>query len=238
MGGDQRGEAAVRARCRCSAPITPSAVCVIEIAGRLVGEQDARARWRARGRWRRAAARRPRAAPGDARRAAQARRDRSSSAALPRASAARDAGDHLRQHDVLERREFRQQMMELIDEAELPSGAARCAARRTCAPQSRPPISTSPPSGRSSSPATCSSVDLPAPDGPTSATISPGRSASVDAAQHRQLDAAPGGRCARRRAARAPRRRRSLIAQRLDRIEPRRAPGRVERRQERQRRAP
>src|SRR6266849_4212365 len=33
--------------------------------------------------------------------------------------AARDAGDHLRQHDVLERREFRQEMMELVDEAEI-----------------------------------------------------------------------------------------------------------------------
>src|SRR3546814_3259454 len=34
-----------------------------------------------------------------------------------------------------------------------------------------PPMRTSPPSGRSSRPATCSSVDLPDPDGPTSATI-------------------------------------------------------------------
>src|SRR5437667_223293 len=32
-------------------------------------------------------------------------------------------------------------------------------------------------SGRSSRPATCSIVDLPAPEGPTSATISPGASA-------------------------------------------------------------
>src|SRR5260370_1438198 len=35
---------------------------------------------------------------------------------------------------------------------------------------------TAPPSGRSNRPATCSIVDLPAPDGPTSATISPGAS--------------------------------------------------------------
>jgi len=34
-------------------------------------------------------------------------------------AAARDAGDHLRQHDVFERREFRQQMMELVDETDL-----------------------------------------------------------------------------------------------------------------------
>ena len=39
-------------------------------------------------------------------------------------------------------------------------------------PQARPSRMTSPASGRSSSPARCSSVDLPAPDGATSATIS------------------------------------------------------------------
>ena len=37
----------------------------IEIAGRLVGQQHARARWRPRGRWRRAAARRRTIRPGD-----------------------------------------------------------------------------------------------------------------------------------------------------------------------------
>src|SRR6185369_14019414 len=65
-----------------------------------------------------------------------------------------DATDHLRQHDVLDGREFRQEMMKLIDKAER----------------------TAPPPGRSNRPATCSIVDLPAPDGPTSATISPGAS--------------------------------------------------------------
>ena len=29
------------------------------------------------------------------------------------------AGDHLRQHDIFERREFRQQMMKLVDEPDL-----------------------------------------------------------------------------------------------------------------------
>ncbi len=38
----------------------------------------------------------------------------------------------------------------------------------------RPPTSTAPASGRSSAPSRCSSVDLPDPDGPTIATISPG----------------------------------------------------------------
>ncbi len=44
--------------------------------------------------------------------------------------------------------------------------------------------STSPASGRSSSPARCSSVDLPAPEGAISATDWPGQSARLGAAQH------------------------------------------------------
>ena len=103
----------------------------------------------------------------------------SSSSARARAAVSRDAGDHLRQHDVLQRREFRQQMVELIDEADRSRGgcAVRSRVGHACRNRGRP-SSTSPPSGRSSSPATWSSVDLPAPDGPTSATISPGLSAS------------------------------------------------------------
>src|SRR5271169_7165747 len=91
-------------------------------------------------------------------------------------------------------------------------------------------MSTSPPSGRSSNPATCSNVDLPAPDGPTSATISPGRKArstpfstlsSVPASRKtrrtsRNSSAAPAG---------IPG---SLVAQGFDRVEPGGAPGRVE----------
>ena len=151
---------------------------VVEIAGRLVGRAGFSGRWRARGRSRRAAARRPTAAPAGGR-AARPSPTRSSSirGLAPRAGARATAGDHLRQHDVFERREFRQQMMELIDEAEraaaqqrapLVGQAAAIRARRS-APRRHP--------GRSSSPATCSSVDFPAPDGPTSATISPGCSA-------------------------------------------------------------
>ena len=41
--------------------------------------------------------------------------------------------------------------------------------------QSWPLMMTWPPSGVSSSPAMCSSVDLPAPEGPTSATACPGK---------------------------------------------------------------
>ena len=42
MGGDQRGEAGARGRCSIRVAMTPSAVCVVEIAGRLVGEQHLR----------------------------------------------------------------------------------------------------------------------------------------------------------------------------------------------------
>ena len=38
--------------------------------------------------------------------------------------------DHLRQHDVFHRGEFRQQVMRLIDEADLGSGESACARRR------------------------------------------------------------------------------------------------------------
>ena len=44
---------------------------------------------------------------------------------------------------------------------------------------SSPAMLTRPESGVSRSPATCSSVDLPAPEGATSATTSPGATASV-----------------------------------------------------------
>ena len=54
-------------------------------------------------------------------------------------------------------------------------------------PQARPPRMTSPASGRSSRPAVCSSVDLPAPDGATSATISPRLQREIGAVQDGQL---------------------------------------------------
>ena len=78
----------------------------------------------------------------------------------------------------------------------------------------------------------CSRVDLPVPDGPISATISPG---AID-------NDAPRNISRRLRPCRKPRTipsrdnaAGSLIAQRLDRIEPRRPPGRIDRRQQRQR---
>src|SRR5258708_520045 len=102
------------------------------------------------------------------------------------------------------------------------------------APHGLPARRISPPSGRSSSPATCSRVDLPAPDGPTSATISPDRSASDAPRSTGSFDAAWLN---VRSTARSSSDGASLIAQRLDRIEPRRAPRRIERREERQRKA-
>ena len=86
-----------------------------------------------------------------------------------------EAADHLRQHDVLERGEFRQQMMQLIDEADRVAPDARCA-RRPTGPRSarrrdRPRRRRDARAG----PAICSSVDLPAPDGATSATDCPGQ---------------------------------------------------------------
>ena len=72
------------------------------------------------------AARQPRRPVPGARRKADAVEQLGRLAARP---AARDPGDHLRQHDIFERREFRQQVMELVDESRSPSAAARCAAR-------------------------------------------------------------------------------------------------------------
>ena len=71
-------------------------------------------------------------------------------------------------------RELGQEVMELIDEADLHAADGGALAVGEAARLPRPATSTSPASGRSSSPAMWRSVDLPAPDGATSATISPG----------------------------------------------------------------
>ena len=89
---------------------------------------------------------------------------------------------------------------------------------------------TSPASGRSSRPARCSSVDLPAPDGATSATDlarrrARGRRRAGPRAARRPAPIAALDASSRRAPGRRPRRT-SFIAQRLDRIEPGRAPGR------------
>ena len=64
-------------------------------------------------------------------------------------------------------------MVVLVDEAqELPAQSRALAVARS--PADLPSMMTSPSSGRSSRPAICSRVDLPLPDWPTRATISPG----------------------------------------------------------------
>lgn len=83
-----------------------------------------------------------------------------------------DTGGALRQDDILGGGKFRQEMMRLIDE----STSARLAAVRSASASrviALPPISTSPELALSSSPAICSRVDFPAPEGATRATISP-----------------------------------------------------------------
>ncbi len=92
-----------------------------------------------------------------------------------------------------------------------------------------------PPSGASSPPSTCSSVLLPTPDAPTTATISPGLDLEVEVAQHldrpvgRRVGLVEGGHRQERHAARYSTLIRggsltaaSLVPQRLRRVEPRR----------------
>src|SRR5271156_3521177 len=97
-----------------------------------------------------------------------------------------------------------------------------------------PPILTSPASGRSSRPARCKSVDFPAPDGAISATDWPGESSrlapfrtSIVVSPRPYLRSTPSSVSAATRAA-------SFIAERLDRIELGCAPGRIDRRRERE----
>ncbi len=95
---------------------------VVEIAGRLVGEQDLGVVGQCPDDRDPLllAARQPCRAVLGARRQTDTGQQRRRLLPGPPAP---DAGDHLRQHDVFERRKFRQQMMELIDETQL--GAAQ-----------------------------------------------------------------------------------------------------------------
>ena len=219
---------------------------LVEHAARRCAGRDCRsarrpaagaARWRGRGRSRRAAARRPTAAPAGGR-ARSARPTRASSSrralcAAPRAARRRSSAAASRSRarrtpaagDGTGRRSRCRRGASRVRVASSQAGAV---AGRRCRPR--------PPSAARAGPAMCSSVDLPAPDGPTSATISPGstvksrRRAARRARAPACLEAAGDDRAARARDAPLP----SLIAQRLDRIEPRGPPGRIERRQERQ----
>src|SRR5262245_2662106 len=91
-------------------------------------------------------------------------------------------------------------------------------------------MTTSPLSAFSSNPAICSSVDLPQPEGPTNATISPGRTDS-DTPFNTSSRAAPLPKpraifCSVRTSVEL------LIPKSLHRIEPRRAPRGIETRQQ------
>ena len=145
----------------------------IEIAGRLVGEEQARrvgdrardgdALLLAAGQFGRTVSRR---APSPRKPSSCSARSFASACDRPRMS--------LRHHDVLERREFRQEMVELVDEADLHapqrvrSGVVH-AGGRLAADEDLAGVRLL------QSPATWRSVDLPVPDGATSATISPGQ---------------------------------------------------------------
>src|ERR1700722_7388116 len=97
-----------------------------------------------------------------------------------------------------------------------------------------PPIRTSPASGRSNSPARCRSVDFPAPDGAMSATDWPGASSSEAPFRTSTVVSPRPYRRSTLSSVSAATRAWSFIAQRLDRIELGRAPGRIDRRRERQ----
>ena len=93
--------------CRCSSWKSAEhlgARLRVEGAGRLVGEEERRAGSRAPARWRRAAAGRPRAAPGGRSPSPGSRPSRAARARAPRRSFRGEAGVEQRQLDVPERR--------------------------------------------------------------------------------------------------------------------------------------
>src|SRR5580704_2612773 len=97
-----------------------------------------------------------------------------------------------------------------------------------------PPILTSPASGRSKRPARCRSVDLPAPDGPMSATDWPGDSSSEAPFRTSTVVSPRPYRRSTAWSESAATRVASFITQRLDWIELGCAPGRIDRRRKRQ----
>src|SRR5271154_4021290 len=97
-----------------------------------------------------------------------------------------------------------------------------------------PPILTSPALGRSNRPARCRSVDFPAPDGATNATDWPGESSRLAPLRTSTVVSPPPYRRSTSSRVSAATRAASFIAQRLDRIELGCAPGRIDRRRQRQ----
>ena len=98
--------------------------------------------------------------------------------------------DQQRHHHVFERGEFRQQVVELVDETQR-AVAQLAALRHRSAPTSagrrhRPRRS----SAESRPPSRCSSVLLPAPEAPTMATVSPAHHRQLEAVEHRRAQVA------------------------------------------------
>ena len=156
-----------RSRSRIAAPGG-----AVEVAGRLVGEDELRADRRGPGRWPRAGARRPTASPADGSAGPRARPAR---ARPPRPAGAPSAG---RRGRAARRRRCRRRSRRRAGRTT--GRRTRCA--RPAAPTGRgptspttswPAIRTEPSVGRSSVPSRCRSVDLPEPDGPTIPSSSP-----------------------------------------------------------------
>ena len=108
----------------------------------------------------------------------------------------------------------------------------RVRAASSSAVQFCPAMKTSPAVGASSRPAICSSDDLPAPEGPTRATISPGSTVRLASTEDIEPPLALAVAARRHGAVRAPASApavRHSYLKRLDRIEPRGAPGGIER---------
>ncbi len=151
---------------------TFSAVALIEIAGRFVGQQQ-RGVVRDRAGDRDALALAARKLPRPVRAAGgEAERVEELVGPLQRGGG-RDAGEALGQGDVLAGGEVAEEVVELVDEADPVApdrGALLVGEGAGVDPGDRPPCRSI---GRSRRPAICRRVDLPAPEGATSATSSP-----------------------------------------------------------------
>ena len=183
--GDHQRSSRPRRAARAAAPRIALAGARVEVAGRLVGEHDRRLGRRARGRSPRAGARRRTASPARCRQTVaepDALERRLRGAAAARAS--RDAARTADRSATLSTRAQPVEQEELLEhEADRRARAAPTARGRTARATSSPASAHVAAVGRSSVPITCSSVDLPEPDGPTIADQLALLDGQVDAAQ-------------------------------------------------------
>ena len=157
----------------------------VEVAGRLVGDDERRIGDRARARSRRAAAGRPTARSDSAPSRSDEPDQRQRVLDVLAPLAPRQAREQQRQLDVLERREHRHQVVELEDEADVRARASAASSPSDSRAMSTPATCDLARDGLSMPAIRLSSVDLPEPDGPISATKSPARHVEVDVDQHR-----------------------------------------------------